>query len=79
MTYEEAVREFQITHKQLYIDRVDYWTGQLAWSCYVDTLCKEGRITQKQYDRWSTPFRYGKHLVPKKWQLELALNERSYA
>lgn len=29
---------------------------QLAWSEYTDHLCKNGLISQNQYDRWSNPF-----------------------
>ena len=76
MTYEQAVRQFQEIYKDLYIKRVDYWTGQLAWSDYVDNLNRDMVITDRQRNRWETPFRYGKHLVPKKWQLEEALMER---
>lgn len=69
MTYREAVKEFKYLASDLFIKRVDYWTGQLAWSEYVDGLCKEGRITQKQYSNWATPFPYGKRLRPSYNQL----------
>lgn len=29
----------------------DYCKVQFAWSCYIDGLCKDGQITQKQYNR----------------------------
>lgn len=38
----------------------DYWTVQEMWSAYVDSLCKDGQITQKQYDTWITPYPYGR-------------------
>ncbi len=31
--------------------RDDYCKAQFAWSCWIDSLCKSGEITQKQYDR----------------------------
>lgn len=27
-----------------------------SWSYFTDSLCKDGMITQKQYDNWSNPF-----------------------
>lgn len=75
MTYREAVKEFEYICSDLYIKQVDYWTGQLAWSEFVDGLCKEGRITQKQYSTWETPFPYGKRLSPKRKQLERKVYE----
>lgn len=29
----------------------DYCKVQFEWTCYIDTLCKNGVITQKQYER----------------------------
>lgn len=74
MTKEQAVSIFKEQYIDLYIKKVDYWTAQLAWSTYVDGLCKDGQITQRQYDNWSTPFPYGKSLRPSRWQLEYAAN-----
>jgi hypothetical protein len=28
----------------------DYCKVQFEWSCWIDSLCKNGEITQKQYD-----------------------------
>jgi len=28
----------------------DYCKVQFEWSCFIDGLCKDGKITQKQYD-----------------------------
>lgn len=60
-TYEKAVKEFE----EYYLENreYDYWTVQLMWSEYVDSLCKSGKITQKQYDNWLCPYAYGKHVV----------------
>ena len=27
-----------------------------AWNIWTDYLCKDGEITSKQYDSWSSPF-----------------------
>ena len=62
MTYREAVREFKREYIGLWINEVDYWTAQLAWSEYTDYLCKANIIKQWQWERWETPFPYGKRL-----------------
>lgn len=62
MTYRQVIKEFQTEYRNLYEQEVDYWTAQLAWSAFVDSLCKEGVVTQKQWETWETPFPYGKHL-----------------
>ena len=31
--------------------KVDYCKVQFEWSCFIDSLCKNGEITQRQYDR----------------------------
>lgn len=76
MTYEQAVREFKDLYRSLYIRYADYWTAQLAWAEYTDMLCKNGNITQHQYDSWSPPFQYAKRLSPTKSMLEREVNER---
>ena len=75
MTYKQAVRGFEEAYRKLYISRADYCTAQLAWACYVDCLNKDGQITDRQAFRWQTPFK-GKHLTPKKWQLEMEVREK---
>ena len=72
MTYNQAVKDFERIYIQLYLKRVDYWTGQLAWSDYVDGLNRDGKITDKQRSNWATPFSYGKHLKPSYKQLCMA-------
>ena len=62
MTKREAVKEFKMLYEDLYTNHVDYWTAEQHWSYYTDALCKEGKITQKQYSNWKTPFRHGKHI-----------------
>lgn len=58
MTKEEAQKYFERYY--LKEGEYDYWTVQEMWSAYVDGLCKEGEITQKQYDTWTTPYSYGR-------------------
>lgn len=62
MTYRDAVREFKRSHRYLWEMGADYWTAQLEWAIYTDNLCKEGLITEKQWNTWQTPFTYGKPL-----------------
>ena len=62
MTYKDAVKQFRNQFIDLWERQVDYWTAQETWSCWVDGLCKDGQITQRQYDTWRTPFTYGKRL-----------------
>ena len=65
MTKANAVEEFKLFYRNLFLEQVDYWRAQEAWAAYTDSLCKMGRITQNQYNNWSTPFKYGKHLSKK--------------
>lgn len=30
--------------------KADYCKVQFEWSCFIDSLCKNGEITQRQYD-----------------------------
>lgn len=64
MDYRTAIKRFHEETDNRFCkgSGVDYWTAQLAWSTWVDSLCKVGEITQKQYNNWATPFKYGKRL-----------------
>lgn len=33
----------------------DYWSMQADWTCYIDCLCRDGVITQRQADTWGNP------------------------
>lgn len=66
MNYIQAVKIFMDTYTDLWEEEVDYWTAQECWANFTDILCKEGSITQKQYERWETPFTYGKRLSIRK-------------
>ena len=48
MQYVNAVKEFQSQFITLYLNEVDYWQAEQVWTAWIDGLCKEGRITQKQ-------------------------------
>lgn len=76
MRYLEAKRDFEMIYLNLYLEKVDYWRAFEAWSTFIDGLCKEGRITQKQYETWETPFPYGKDLKPSYKQLAYAYDLR---
>ena len=55
MTKREAIaefREFVLPN----IPKNDKPTRDQAWNDYTDGLCKDKRITQKQYDTWVHPF-----------------------
>lgn len=66
MTYRDAVQTFKLLYSDLYERQVDYWTAQLVWTDYVDGLCRDGQITQRQQATWATPFTYGKRLSVRK-------------
>jgi len=76
MTYDQAVKTFKQNHVNLYLDKVDYWTAFEAWTAYIDGLCKDGEITNKQFESWKTPFEYGKNLKPSYRQLQWAYDTR---
>lgn len=70
MTKVTAVKIFQSLYADLYINRVDYWTAQQEWAIFTDSLCRRGKITQRQFSNWLTPFPYGKRLRPTRFMLE---------
>ena len=65
MTKREAVAEFTQICPPSTFARTDH-NGRVyvdkpmkaeAWNNYTDALCKEGRITMKQYETWLHPWR----------------------
>lgn len=62
MTKREAYKLFKEVYSYLWEEKADYWRAQEMWSYFTDSLCKDGRITDKQFSTWSTPFEYGKTL-----------------
>ena len=62
-TKAEAVEEFKETILPAIIEKEKQNGGRKdismrceAWNNYTDTLCKDGRITPKQYESWTNPF-----------------------
>lgn len=57
ITKREVVAEFKelfsITLSNFKDDRV---MKQQLWNDWTDFLCKEGEITERQYNNWSNPF-----------------------
>ena len=59
MTKAEAVQNFRDLWKQetkgsrFYYDTI---AKREAFNNYTDSLCKEGKITLKQYENWGQPF-----------------------
>ena len=51
MTKNEAVREFV----NMYNRFSDYYSMQLAWTCYTNCLAMDKLITEKQRSNWSNP------------------------
>ena len=57
MTRQEAIKEFAEVYPNYKQEaKQDYCKTQEAWACFVDSLCKDEQITQKQYDTWLSPF-----------------------
>ena len=59
MTKAEAVQNFRDLWKRetkgsrFYYDTI---AKREAFNNYTDSLCKEGKITLKQYESWGNPF-----------------------
>lgn len=68
MNKAEAVRIFKT---MLPVgERMDYWTVQQMWSEFTDWLCKEKLISERQWNTWTTPIRYGSTVaitIDRKW------------
>lgn len=58
MTKNDAYRAWKEHMKELYPKGtvIDYCTAQYNWSCFVDSLLKNGQITDKQFNNWGNPF-----------------------
>jgi hypothetical protein len=59
MTKKEALIEF----KEYFLPEVikqygekDIIAKRECWNNYTDSLCKDGLITQKQYNNWMNPY-----------------------
>lgn len=54
MTKAEALQQFR--ELAVNIPRGDEVMRRCAWNDYTDALCKNGQISEKQYESWSNPF-----------------------
>lgn len=66
MNKQEALREWRghylpaIKHRFEADGIADYPARCESWGAFTDMLCKEGRITSKQYSTWSAPRECGR-------------------
>ena len=57
MTKAEAIRDFRMLYKTFgNYRRGDVVAKRTEWNDYTDALCKEGLITDNQYNNWGNPF-----------------------
>jgi hypothetical protein len=59
MTFEQAVEVFTKTHLPYVIAEFgddDAIAKREAWNNWTDAICKNGVITEWQYDNWDNPF-----------------------
>ena len=57
MTKAEAIRDFRMLYKTFgHYRRGDVVAKRTEWNDYTDALCKEGLITDNQYNNWGNPF-----------------------
>jgi hypothetical protein len=54
MTKKEAEQEFKELYK-LCDFKHDRPGIRMAWNNFTDSLCKDGRISNKQYQNWTQP------------------------
>lgn len=48
MKYRTTKKEIRNCGSSVY--KVGYCKVQFEWACFIDSLCKSGEITQKQYN-----------------------------
>lgn len=56
MTKATALKIFRSELQNFSNLRNDKPAVREAWGIYIDRLCKDGRITEKQYHNWDNPF-----------------------
>lgn len=56
MTKTVALKVFRTELHNFSNFRFDKAAVREAWGVFIDRLCKDGRITDKQYHNWSNPF-----------------------
>ena len=60
--YMTKKRALEIFHEEIMPDLIEKYGGDdkiafaEAWNNFTDTLCKEGEISQRQYDTWIGPY-----------------------
>ena len=52
MNKKEAEKQFKESFE---LKKNDYCYNQLAWTGFIDGLCKDGQITQTQFFKWDNP------------------------
>jgi hypothetical protein len=60
MTKQDALRDYNTRIKPYVVARYgpqDKPALRQAWNDYTDQLCKAGKITQRQYERWIGPIK----------------------
>lgn len=58
MTKQEVIKQFALFYPNYKQEaKKDYCKMQFAWACYVDSLNKDGQLTDKQVSNWLTPFK----------------------
>lgn len=55
MTKLQAVKLFKMEILP-FMDKCDKVAIRCAWNDWTDSLCKNGEITESQYNKWSNPF-----------------------
>ena len=56
MTKTEAVKMFRELYKRWGGRRADPIAKRTEWNDLTDSLCKDGLITDNQYNNWGNPF-----------------------
>lgn len=53
MTKVEAVKQFMLIYEEcMFSDKV---ANREMWNAWTDSLCKDGIITEHQYNTWTYP------------------------
>ena len=58
MTKNEALAQFKATYPNFKNAlKMDYIAVRTEWGIFTDYLCRDGIITEKQYNNWLFPFK----------------------
>lgn len=52
-TFKSVLKENQESYNLIIKDRTAL---REAWNNYTDSLCKDGMITERQYETWTNPY-----------------------